>query len=105
MGTGTGTLIGPNVYTLSIANTALMAAVPVNPSRTGMTIQNNSANTITFTFGTTTPVSASVGQQITANANVTVPPTILGIQGNCGAQVNMIANVAGPSNVTVFEYY
>jgi hypothetical protein len=105
MGTGTGTLTGPNVYTLSIANTALMAAVPVNPSRTGMTIQNNSANTITFTFGTTTPVSASVGQQITANANVTVPPTILGIQGNCGAQVNMIANVAGPSNVTVFEYY
>jgi len=105
MGTGTGTLSGPNVYTLSIANTALMAAVPVNPSRTGMTIQNNSANTITFTFGTTTPVSASVGQQITANANVTVPPTILGIQGNCGAQVNMIANVAGPSNVTVFEYY
>ena len=105
MGTGTGTLSGPNVYTLSIANTALMAAVPVNPSRTGMTIQNNSANTITFTFGTTTPVSASVGQQITANANVTVPPTTLGIQGNCGAQVNMIANVAGPSNVTVFEYY
>jgi hypothetical protein len=105
MGTGTGTLSGPNVYTLSIGNTALMAAVPVNPSRTGMTIQNNSGNTITFTFGSTTPVSASIGQQIGANANVTVPPTILGIQGNCGAQVNMIANVAGPSNVTVFEYF
>ena len=105
MGTGTGTLTGPNVYTLSIANTALMAAVPVNPSRTGITIQNNSANTLTFTFGSTVPVSASVGQQLAANANVTVPPTILGLQGNMGAQVNMIMNVAGPSNITVFEYY
>jgi len=105
MGTGTGTLSGPNVYTLSIANTALMAAVPANPSRTGCTIQNNSANTITFTAGTTVPVSASVGQQIGANANVTFPPSLLGLQGNCGAQLNMIANVAGPSKVTVFEYY
>jgi hypothetical protein len=105
MGTGTGTLSGPNIYTLSITNAASMAAVPVNPSRTGMTIQNNSANVITFTIGTTTPVSQSIGQQIAANTNVTFPPSLLGLQGNCGAQVNMIGSVAGPSNVTVFEFY
>ena len=100
-----GTLTGPNMYSLSVGNTALLAAVPANPSRLGLTIQNNSANTITFTFGTLTPVSASVGQQIGANAAATIPPNAaLGLAGNLGAQLNMIANVAGPSNVTVLEY-
>ena len=100
-----GTLSGPNMYSLSVGNTALLAAVPANPSRLGLTIQNNSGNTITFTFGATTPVSASVGQQIGANANATIPPNAaLGLAGNLGAQLNLIANVAGPSSVTVLEY-
>ena len=105
MGLGLATMSGPNMYTLSVANTALLAGVPANPTRTGLTIQNNSANTITFTFGAVVPVSASIGQQLAANANVTLPPSVMGFQGNMGSQVNMIANVAGPSNVTVIEYF
>jgi len=105
MGVGLATMSGPNMYSLSIGNTASLAAVPANPSRTGLTIQNNSANIITFTFGAVTPVSQSVGQQLAANANVTVPPQNLGFQGNMGSQVNMIGNVAGPSSVTVIEYF
>jgi|SRR5215469_343785 len=99
------TILGPNQYNLSVGNTALLAAVPANPTRMGLTIQNNSANTITFTFGSVTPVSASVGQQIGANAAATVPPSGIGVVGNIGAQLNLIANVAGPSSVTVTEYF
>src|SRR6516162_8015463 len=105
MGTGTGTAPGPNLYQASVGNTALMAAVPGNPARVGLTIQNNSANIITFTFGTTTPVSQATGVQIPANTNITIPSSGMGIVGNLGGQINMIGNVAGPSNVTVVEYY
>ena len=100
-----GTAAGPNVYNSSVANTALLAAVPANPSRIGLTIQNNSGNIITFTFGSVTPVSQSVGIQIPANSNITIPNSGMGTVGNIGAQVNMIANVAGPSAVTTIEYF
>lgn len=100
-----GTLSGPNMYNIGVTNVAAMAAVPANPSRLGLTIQNNSAATVTFTFGTITPVSASVGQQIAANANTTIPPNAaLGLAGNLGAQLNLISSSAGPNNVTVLEY-
>jgi hypothetical protein len=105
MGTGTGTAAGPNLYQASVGNTALMAAVAANPARIGLTIQNNSANIITFTFGTTTPVSQATGVQLPANTSTTIPASGLGVVGNLGAQVNMIGSAAGPSNVTVLEYY
>ena len=105
MGTGLSTYLGPNAYYLSIGNTATMAAVGANPSRIGLTIQNNSANTLTFTFGSTTPVSATTGIQVAANSNYTVPVTGMGLVGNIGAQLNMICNVAGPSNITVLEFF
>ena len=105
MGTGTGTAAGPNLYQASVGNTALMAAVAANPARIGLTIQNNSANIITFTFGTTVPVSQATGVQLPANTSTTIPASGLGVVGNLGAQVNMIGNVAGPSNVTVLEYF
>jgi hypothetical protein len=105
MGLGLGTAAGPNLYQASIPNTAVMAAVPANPARLGLTIQNNSSNIITFTFGTVTPVSQSNGVQIAANASANVPVTGMGTVGNLGAQVNMIGSAAGPSNVTVLEYY
>jgi hypothetical protein len=105
MGTGTGTAPGPNLYQASVANTALMAAVAANPARVGLTIQNNSANIITFTFGTTTPVSQATGVQLPANTSTTIPSSGMGQVGNLGGQINMIGNVAGPSNVTVVEYY
>jgi hypothetical protein len=105
VGTGTGTIGGPNLFQASITNVAALAAVAANPSRTGLTIQNNSANIITFTFGTTTPVSQSVGVQIPANTSITLPPSGLGTQGNVGGQVNMIGSAAGPSAVTILEYF
>jgi hypothetical protein len=105
MGTGTGTAAGPNLYQASVGNTALMAAVAANPARIGLTIQNNSANIITFTFGTTTPVSQATGVQLPANTSTTIPASGLGVVGNLGAQVNMIGSAAGPSNVTVIEYF
>jgi len=105
MGTGTGTAAGPNLYQASVGNTALMAAVAANPARIGLTIQNNSANIITFTFGTTVPVSQATGVQLPANTSTTIPASGLGVVGNLGAQINMIGSAAGPSNVTVLEYY
>ena len=105
MGTGTGTAAGPNLYQASVGNTALMAAVAANPARIGLTIQNNSANIITFTFGTTTPVSQATGVQLPANTSTTIPASGLGVVGNLGAQVNMIGSAAGPSNVTIVEYF
>jgi|SRR6516162_4378788 len=105
MGTGTGTAAGPNLYQASVGNTALMAAVAANPARIGLTIQNNSANIITFTFGTTVPVSQATGVQLPANTSTTIPASGLGVVGNLGAQVNMIGSAAGPSNVTIVEYF
>lgn len=102
---GTGTIGGPNLYQLSLTNVAQMAAVPANPSRLGLTIQNNSAQIVTFTFGTTTPVSAATGIQIAANSQFQLPPTGLSFQGNIGAQVNFISGSAGPNNCTVLEYF
>jgi len=105
MGTGTGTAPGPNLYQASVGNTALMAAVAANPARVGLTIQNNSANIITFTFGTTTPVSQAIGVQLPANTSTTIPSSGMGQVGNLGGQINMIGSAAGPSNVSVVEYY
>jgi hypothetical protein len=105
VGTGTGTAAGPNLYQASVANTALLAAVPANPARIGLTIQNNSANIITFTFGTVVPVSQSNGVQIPANSNITIPASGMGTVGNLGAQINMIGSAAGPSAVSVLEYF
>ena len=105
MGTGTGTAAGPNLYQASVGNTALMAAVAANPARIGLTIQNNSANIITFTFGTTVLVSQATGVQLPANTSTTIPASGLGVVGNLGAQVNMIGSAAGPSNVTIVEYF
>jgi|SRR5215472_7567480 len=105
MGFGLGTAPGPNLYSLSITNAASLAAVGANPARIGLTIQNNSGNIITFTFGSTTPVSQSVGVQIPANSNITIPNSGMGSVGNIGGQINMIGSAAGPSSVTVLEYY
>jgi hypothetical protein len=105
MGTGTGTAPGPNLYQASITNAATMAAVAANPARVGLTIQNNSANIITFTFGTTAPVSQATGVQIPANASTTIPSSGMGAVGNLGGQINMIGSAAGPSNVTIVEFY
>lgn len=105
MPTGTPTITGPNLYQLSITNAATLAAVPANPSRCGLQIQNNSGNVITFTFGTTVPVSQATGVQIAANSLFTLPPSGMGILGNIGGQVNMIGSAAGPSAVTVLEYF
>lgn len=100
-----GTALGPNQYQASITNAATLAAVPANPARQGLTIQNNSANVITFTFGATVPVSQSVGVQIPANTSINIPSTGFGVVGNIGAQINMIGSAAGPSAVSVLEYY
>jgi hypothetical protein len=105
VGTGTGTAAGPNLYQASITNAATLAAVAANPARLGLTIQNNSANIITFTFGTTVPVSQSVGVQIPANTSTTIPASGIGTVGNLGAQVNMIGSAAGPSAVSILEYF
>lgn len=104
---GTGTIGGPNLYQLSITNVATLNAVPANPSRVGLQIQNNSGNVITFTVGPTTPVSQATGIQIAANTLFQLPPQGFGfgIQGNIGAQINMIGSAAGPSAVTVLEYF
>jgi hypothetical protein len=105
MGTGTGTANGPNLYQSSITNAATMAAVGSNPARIGLTIQNNSSNIITFTFGATVPVSQATGVQIPANTSITIPSSGMGTVGNLGAQINMIGSAAGPSNVTTIEYF
>jgi len=105
MGFGLGTAAGPNAYYLALTNVAQLAAVGANPARIGLTIQNNSAQVVTFTFGTTTPVSASVGIQVPANTNITIPTSGMGSVGNLGAQINFISGSAGPNNCTVLEYY
>ena|SRR3974377_1376476 len=100
-----GTIAGPNLYQLALTASAQMAAVPANPSRVGLTIQNNSGQIVTFTFGTTTPVSASTGIQIPANTSTTIPASGMGTVGNIGAQINFISATAGPNNCTVVEYF
>jgi hypothetical protein len=50
-------------------------------------------------------VSQATGVQLPANTSTTIPASGLGVVGNLGAQVNMIGSAAGPSNVTIVEYF
>ena len=100
-----GTAAGPNLYQFALTASAVMGAVGANPSRQGLTIQNNSGQIVTFTFGTTVPVSAATGVQIPANTSTTIPASGMGTLGNLGAQLNLISATAGPNNCTVLEYY
>jgi hypothetical protein len=100
------TVLAPFMTTVTVGASATLAAVPANPSRRAMTICNGHATqTVTFTFGTLTPVSLTTGQVLAAG-NVatscfTVPPA--NVVGGVGAQLNLIASGAS-TPVTVFEY-
>jgi hypothetical protein len=101
------TVLGPFMTTATVGASATLGAVPANPSRRAMTICNGHATqTVTFTFGTLTPVSLTTGQVLPAGNVVascfTVPP-IASVSGGIGAQLNLIASGAA-TPVTVFEY-
>jgi hypothetical protein len=104
------TVLGPVTTTASVTASALMAALPSNPSRKAVTICNGSATLlITFTTGTVTPVSLTTGV-VLQTANVVASCFTIGNPGSAssgavGAQINLIANGAGPTNVTFLEYF
>lgn len=102
-----GTVLGPNISTISVGTSAVLAAYPSNPARRAITICNGSAaNTVTFTFGTSvTPVSLTTGQVLLTNsgANINCYTSPLQILTGIGAQVNLIASGAS-TPVTVIEY-
>jgi hypothetical protein len=105
------TVLGPVTTTVSVTASATMAALPANPTRRAVTICNGSATLIiTFTTGSVTPVSLTTGVVIPTGNLVTSCYTI-GIPGSglggaaVGNQINVIANGAGPTNVTFLEYF
>jgi hypothetical protein len=104
------TVLGPNVTTVSVAASAILAALPANPSRRAVTICNGSATLfITFTTGTVTPVSLTTGF-VLQTGNVAASCFTMGVGGvgsggGVGAQINVIGSGAGPTNVTFFEYF
>jgi len=104
------TVLGPITTTVSVTASATLAALPANPSRKAVTICNGSATLlITFTTGAVTPVSLTTGI-VLQTANVlsscfTMGSPGLAGSGGIGAQINVIANGAGPTNVTFVEYF
>ncbi len=103
-------VLGPSVTTVSVGASAIIGALPSNPSRKAVTICNGSATLIvTFTTGTVTPVSLTTGF-VLQTGNVVASCFTMGspgqsTPGGVGAQINVIANGAGPTNVTFFEYF
>jgi hypothetical protein len=104
------TVLGPITTTVSVATTAIMAALPANPTRKGVTICNGSATLfITFTTGSVTPVNLTTGQVLptgtVATSCYTIGTTGVSATGGVGAQINVVGSGAGPTNVTFFEYF
>jgi hypothetical protein len=103
------TALAPITTTVSVTASASMAALPANPTRRAVTICNGSATLIvTFTTGSVTPVSLTTGIVLPTGNLVTSCYTI-GTPGSggsfVGAAINVIANGAGPTNVTFLEYF
>lgn len=104
------TLLGPVTTTVSVTASATLAALPANPSRKAVTICNGSATLlITFTTGAVTPVSLTTGV-VLQTGNVVASCFTIGVPGQAGsggvgAQINVIANGAGLTNVTFLEYF
>lgn len=104
------TVLGPITSTVSVTASATLAALPANPSRKAVTICNGSATLlVTFTTGAVTPVSLTTGI-VLQTANVLSSCFTMGSPGTAGsggigAQINVIANGAGPTNVTFVEYF
>lgn len=106
---GGTTVLGPITTTVSVTASATLAALPSNPSRKAVTICNGSATLIiTLTTGTVAPVSLTTGL-IIPTGNTTASCISFGTPGlpgsSVGNQINVIANGAGPTNVTFIEYF
>jgi hypothetical protein len=104
------TVLGPTTTTVSVGTVAIMAALPSNPTRKGVTICNGSATLfITFTTGTVVPVNLTTGQVLptgtVATSCYTIGTTGVSATGGVGAQINVVGSGAGPTNVTFFEYF
>ena len=104
------TQLGPATTTVSVGTVAIMAALPSNPTRKGVTICNGSATLfITFTTGTVVPVNLTTGQVLptgtVATSCYTIGTTGVTGTGGVGAQINVVGSGAGPTNVTFFEYF
>lgn len=99
----------PALTSVTAGATATMAAIGLNPSRKQLTICNEHAsNTVTFTTGTTTPVSLTTGRVLAAGNLVTSCMTLGAASSkegvNVGNQINIIASsVSTP--VTFIEYF
>jgi hypothetical protein len=103
------TVLAPITTTVSVTASASMAALPANPTRKAVTICNGSATLlITFTTGAVTPVSLTTGI-VLQTGNVVASCFTIGVPGGggsfVGAAINVIANGAGPTNVTFLEYF
>jgi hypothetical protein len=101
------TISGPNQYNLSVTTTAVLGAVPQNPSRRALVICNlnsTATNTMTVTFGSTTPVSGTTGYVIpggnVAFSCLTIPP--VGLSSGVGAQVNVVGSTSLAATVLEF---
>jgi hypothetical protein len=104
------TVLSPVTTTVSVTASASLAALPANPTRKAVTICNGSATLIvTFTTGSVTPVSLTTGVVLPTGNLVTSCYTMgtpgLASGGGVGAAINVIANGAGPTNVTFLEYF
>jgi len=103
------TVLTPFQTNLTIGTSATLNAVPANPSRKGLIICNGiaSANAITVTFGTTTPVDRTTGLVIpganaVASCFYVLPGNLGGIAG-IGAQINIVGQTTSMP-VTVLEF-
>jgi hypothetical protein len=104
------TLLGPSMTSVTVNSNGSMATLAANPTRKALTICNEHAsNTLTFTFGSLSPVSLTTGRVLAAGNLVTScmtfgnPGSPVG-SGGVGAQVNTIASAAS-TPVTFIEYY
>lgn len=101
---------------LSIGTTAVLGAIPANPTRKGLVITNNGADPVNVTFGGNKmimtsqgvailppdPPTSTTGIQIAAGQSLTLPPAQTPAVA-LGAQLNMIAGAAA-TPVSVLEF-
>jgi hypothetical protein len=97
----TQTTLLPNETNLEVGTTAMMGAIPANPTRSGLIICNNGTDTVNVTFGQSTP-SATTGIPLTTtNPIFTLLPR--NEQVALGAQLNFIA-ASADTPVSVMEF-
>jgi len=101
------TILTPFQTNVSVGTTAMMAAVPANPTRKGLIIANNGTGILNVTFGPGTisqpnTPSATSGIPIAGGTSFSMLPA-MAPNVSMGAQLNMIA-AAAATPVSILEF-